>query len=91
MSEKVSFLYSSGGYLAEKIAGGLRSTGKNPGELKTVDLAAIDEFHFRGRKATLQLAEHMKLSSNAGVLDVGSGLGGAARTPAEEYGSLNRY
>jgi ubiquinone/menaquinone biosynthesis C-methylase UbiE len=86
MGDKVSLHYSCGGDLAEKIAKGLQSTGKNPGELKTVDLAAIDEFHFRGRKATLQLAEQMKLSANACVLDIGSGLGGAARTLAEEYG-----
>jgi ubiquinone/menaquinone biosynthesis C-methylase UbiE len=86
MIEKVSAHYSSGGDLAEKIAEGLRSTGKNLKDLKTVDLSAVDEFHFRGRKATLQLAEQMKLSKNACVLDIGSGLGGPARTLAEEYG-----
>jgi ubiquinone/menaquinone biosynthesis C-methylase UbiE len=86
MSEKVSEHYGSGGDLAEKIAAGLQSTGKDLNDLKTVDLSAIDEFHFRGRKATLQLAEQMKLSKNACVLDIGSGLGGPARTLAEEYG-----
>ena len=86
MTEKVSTHYSSGGDLAAKIADGLQSAGKNLKELKTVDLSAIDEFHFRGRKATLQLAEQMNLSKNAYVLDIGSGLGGPARTLAEEYG-----
>jgi ubiquinone/menaquinone biosynthesis C-methylase UbiE len=86
MIEKVSAHYSSGGDLAAKIADGLQSAGKNLKDLKTVDLSAIDEFHFRGRKATLQLAEQMKLSKNACVLDIGSGLGGPARTLAEEYG-----
>ena len=86
MIEKVSAHYSSGGDLAEKIAEGLQDAGKNLKDLKTVDLSAIDEFHFRGRKATLQLAEQMKLSENACVLDIGSGLGGPARTIAEEYG-----
>ena len=86
MIEKVSAHYSSGGDLAEKIAEGLQSAGKNLKDLKTVDLSAVDEFHFRGREATLQLAEQMKLSKNACVLDIGSGLGGPARTLAEEYG-----
>jgi cyclopropane fatty-acyl-phospholipid synthase-like methyltransferase len=86
MIEDVSAHYSSGGDLAEKIAEGLRSAGKDLNELKAIDLSAVDEFHFRGRKATLQLAEEMKLSEDARVLDIGSGLGGPARTLAEEYG-----
>ena len=86
MIEKVAAHYSSGGDLAEKIAESLHSSGKNLSDLKTVDLSAVDEFHFRGRKATLQLAEQMNLNKNACVLDIGSGLGGPARTLAEEYG-----
>jgi len=86
MIEKVSAHYGSGDDLAERIAQGLQGSGKNLDKLKTVDLSAIDEFHFRGRKATLQLAEQMKLNENASVLDLGSGLGGPARTLAEEYG-----
>jgi ubiquinone/menaquinone biosynthesis C-methylase UbiE len=86
MTDRVSTHYSSAGDLVDKIAGGLRSSGKDLDDLNTVDLAAIDEFHFRGREATLQLAEHMKLSEDAQVLDIGSGLGGPARTLAEEYG-----
>lgn len=86
MSEKVSGHYSGGGDLAASIAQGLREAGKNLDELKTTDLSAIDEFHFRGREATLQLARRMKLDADALVLDIGSGLGGAARTLAGEYG-----
>jgi ubiquinone/menaquinone biosynthesis C-methylase UbiE len=86
MVEEVSTHYGSGGDLAEKIAEGLRNAGKDLNELKAFDLSAVDEFHFRGRNATLQLAEEMKLSEDASVLDIGSGLGGPARTLAEEYG-----
>jgi ubiquinone/menaquinone biosynthesis C-methylase UbiE len=86
MFENVSAHYSKGGNLASKIEEGLRSAGKNLKDLKTVDLAATDEFHFRGREATLQLAEKLNLNESALVLDIGSGLGGPARTLAEEYG-----
>jgi ubiquinone/menaquinone biosynthesis C-methylase UbiE len=54
--------------------------------LTTADLATIDEFHIRGRKATLELAAQMKLTAGSHVLDIGSGLGGPARTVAESYG-----
>ena len=50
-------------------------------------LATIDEFHVRGRTATLELAERMALDNNSHVLDIGSGLGGPARTVTEAYGS----
>ena len=86
MVEGVAAHYSGGGSLAEKIAESLRRAGKDLNELKAADLAAIDEFHIRGRKATLELAEQMKLSEDSRVLDIGSGLGGPARTLAGEYG-----
>jgi len=86
MSEEVATHYSGGGGLADKIAQSLRRAGKNLDELKTADLESVDEFHFRGREATLELAERMRLSGECRVLDIGSGLGGTARTLAEAYG-----
>ena len=86
MVEEVAAHYSGGGGLAEKIAESLRRAGKDLNELKATDLSTVDEFHIRGRKATLELAEQMKLSEGSCVLDIGSGLGGPARTLAEEYG-----
>lgn len=49
-------------------------------------LAPIDEFHIRGRAATLELAEAARLNSGMQVLDIGSGLGGTARCLAKEFG-----
>lgn len=85
MIDGVAHHYGGDG-LAEKIAGGLRRAGADLGNLTTTDLAPCDEFHFRGRKATLELARQMKLDASSRVLDIGSGLGGPARTLAEEYG-----
>ncbi len=49
-------------------------------------LAAVDEFHMRGRAATRELFAAMKLRPCMHVLDVGSGLGGPARHMASEVG-----
>ncbi|MEP9353292.1 class I SAM-dependent methyltransferase [Xanthobacter sp. KR7-65] len=75
-----------GDSLAQKLAEGLRKAGKDMDRLTTGDLATVDEFHIRGRKATLELAQELKLSAASHVLDMGSGLGGPARTLAETFG-----
>lgn len=86
MSDRVVAHYRTGGDLAETIARMLRRAGRDLATLKPADLAAVDEFHIRGRKATLELAEGMELDASSRVLDIGSGLGGPARTLAETYG-----
>jgi ubiquinone/menaquinone biosynthesis C-methylase UbiE len=68
------------------IAESLRSAGKDLNKLTTGDLATVDELHIRGRKATMELAKKMNLAADSNVLDIGSGLGGPARTLAETYG-----
>ena len=86
-SDAVTAHYYDGGDLTEVIRESLRRAGKDVETVTAVDLAAVDEFHIRGRQATLQLADRMKLTEASRVLDIGSGLGGPARTVAETYGS----
>lgn len=84
MSETVSAHYTGQGSLAARISSDLRNAGLEPGALHASDFESIDEFHFRGREATLQLLELMRLRPGCKVLDIGSGLGGVARTIAAE-------
>jgi 2-polyprenyl-3-methyl-5-hydroxy-6-metoxy-1,4-benzoquinol methylase len=86
MANSVASHYSENLKLADAIAEKLRIAGRDPNKLTTADLAIVDEFHIRGRKATLELGEKMNLSARSHVLDIGSGLGGPARTLAETYG-----
>ena len=86
MADKVEAHYAGGGDLAGVIAESLRKAGKDTAKLTTADLGSVDEFHIRGRKATLELGKWLNLSSASHVLDIGSGLGGPARTLAETYG-----
>jgi len=72
--------------LLEAILTALAEAGKDINHLKLEDLAPVDEFHIRGREATLELASQVRLSANHEVLDVGSGVGGASRYLASEYG-----
>lgn len=64
---------------------GISDSGKNFNNLESEDLAPVDEFHIRGRKATLELAQSAGLDSSMHVIDVGSGIGGPSRCLALEY------
>ena len=72
--------------LTETILAALVSAGKNLDQLSAEDLVAVDEFHVRGREATVDLAGKLGLDSSMQVLDIGSGIGGAARYLASVYG-----
>ena len=71
------------GSLEEKILGILLSTGKNPDQLSSSDIEAVDNFHVGAHESTEALAEFMHLRSEMHLLDVGSGIGGPARYFAE--------
>ncbi|MBA1157890.1 class I SAM-dependent methyltransferase [Microvirga mediterraneensis] len=72
--------------LVEAIGEALQRAGKDLAHLQPPDLAAVDEFHIRGRQATLELANRIKPAPTDRVLDIGSGLGGASRALAATYG-----
>jgi ubiquinone/menaquinone biosynthesis C-methylase UbiE len=71
--------------LVEAIRAALREAGKDPEHPTPADLAPIDEFHIRGRQATMELGEAIGLSAGQHVLDLGSGIGGASRYFAHTY------
>ncbi|HET9492910.1 MAG TPA: methyltransferase domain-containing protein [Chloroflexia bacterium] len=72
--------------IGEAILSGLQADGKDIDNLSPRDLAAVDQSHSRGLEATLDLAEMAGVHSGQSVLDVGGGLGGAARVLAAEFG-----
>lgn len=72
--------------LGSAILAALEKSGKDLDRLTPEDLAPIDEFHIRGRAATLELAGAAGLNSSMRVLDVGSGIGGTSRCLAREFG-----
>ena len=74
------------GSLEETILDALAAAGKNPNQLAPKDLAPVDEFHVGGRQATLAFAQQFGLQPGMRLLDIGCGLGGAARYFAHEHG-----
>lgn len=72
--------------LGNIILAALEKAGKDPNHLTLEDLAPVDEFHIRGRIATLELARAAGLDATKRVLDVGSGVGGTSRCLAREFG-----
>ena len=72
--------------LAERIVDALARAGVDPGSLTREDIARLDEFHTGGREATRELARLAGLHQGMDVLDIGSGIGGPARTLAAEFG-----
>jgi MPBQ/MSBQ methyltransferase len=76
--------YSTGG-LEDKILSALAAQGYDTEHLLTDQIAAVDEFHIEGRASTVRLMDQMGMHPGLRVLDLGSGLGGPARSLAETY------
>jgi ubiquinone/menaquinone biosynthesis C-methylase UbiE len=73
------------GRLEETILQAVARAGRDPDQLKAMDLATVDEFHLGGLEATQELGAQMELQPGLRVLDVGSGIGGPARYFAAEH------
>jgi SAM-dependent methyltransferase len=83
---RVAGHYARGGGLEAAILCALANAGKDPGMLAPEDLAPLEEFHTGGRQATIDLAARMGLRPGLRLLDVGCGIGGAARYLALKHG-----
>lgn len=84
--DAVSEFYAGPGGLLGAIEAALDAAGMDRTALRPADLAPVDEFHIRGRSATLEIVAALDLGPDSEVLDLGSGLGGPARTLAELTG-----
>lgn len=85
MTQDVSAHYEQTGLL-DRLLAALREAGKDLDRLTIHDLAPLDEFHSRRRKATEELGQLLAPSDTDHVIDIGSGIGGPARYLAATYG-----
>ncbi|MEE8160312.1 MAG: methyltransferase domain-containing protein [Acidobacteriota bacterium] len=72
--------------LGDKILAAFKAAGKDTDNLTRDDLAMLSEFHIGSRPATRELAKLGGIEKGMSVIDLGSGIGGPARTLADEFG-----
>lgn len=77
----------AGGDVIAGVKKALADIGKADGTLKPEELSSIDQFHVRSLLATKDLAAAAAPQRDMEILDIGSGLGGAARHLASAFGS----
>ena len=73
------------GNLLQAIEEAITLLGKTIDDIAIEDLAPVDEFHIGGRIATENLLDQLGISEQHHILDVGCGLGGAARFVSSKY------
>ncbi|MGZ4245126.1 MAG: methyltransferase domain-containing protein [Solirubrobacteraceae bacterium] len=79
--------YYDGPEVVDGLIEELRVAGLDPDALDIDELAPLDEFHARGRAATMALAALAGVQLGERVLDVGAGIGGPARVLAARLGA----
>lgn len=72
--------------LYDRILDAFRNEGINVDALTLDDLSRFDQLHAGGQEATRVLAKLAGLKPGMAVIDIGSGVGGPARTLAAEFG-----
>jgi SAM-dependent methyltransferase len=82
--QDISTHYTHGELIAA-IRAGIEALGKTTDSITLNELAPLDEFHIGGRQASQHFLDQLGLASDKHVLDVGCGLGGAARFAASHY------
>ena len=83
--ENVAAHYSTGN-LRDRILKALESDGVELKNLKADDLKGLEEFHIGEREATIYTTQKMMLKPKQRVLDIGCGIGGAARYMVNKFG-----
>ncbi|PPQ34478.1 class I SAM-dependent methyltransferase [Rhodopila globiformis] len=89
MTDDVAVHYAPAGEqdgLLDRILEALARAGKDIERLTIDDLAPVDEFHSRRRRATEELAQMLAPRASDHVIDIGSGIGGPSRYLAATYG-----
>jgi ubiquinone/menaquinone biosynthesis C-methylase UbiE len=76
----------SRGNLLERLEAALASDGVDPLKPTIEALAPYDQFHGRGIEATTELADLMSARAGDVLVDIGCGIGGAARYLASRFG-----
>ncbi len=72
--------------LAVRLLALVEAQGRDPRRLRPEDLVGVEDMHVGGRAATERFAGALPLQPGMELLDIGSGLGGAARFLALAYG-----
>lgn len=84
--QAVASHYSNYDVLA-RIREGLAAMGHGPDHIALDVLKPVDEFHIGGAEATENLLGKLDIPPDAEILDIGSGIGGPARTMATRFGA----
>ncbi len=71
--------------LLDAIAEGLEKQGKPIHTVNLDDLAAVDEFHIGGRRASAAFFDELDITRSDNLLDLGCGLGGTCRFVVDRF------
>lgn len=72
--------------LTDRVLAYLQQRGVDLEDLQDRDLLTLDQFHIGGRKSTRKLARMASIDSTTLLLDIGCGIGGAARSLCQDFG-----